>query len=908
VKTAIVFCSLALSILIATQQMEADELVGWETSGIPGNTSAANGAFGPSPFSPSNTAAGVATVLGLTRGSGVTTNSSGAARGWGGNSWNSDSEADAITANQYFTFGFAVDTGYSVSLSALNEPAYRRSGSAGPNGELQYSLNGGDFVDFAALSFSSSSGSGAALTTSPIDLSSISALQNLTSGTVVTFRQVIWGGTSAAGNWYLYDLTSTPNTVSDLSILGNAFTGTPASVATWNPGATANWNSTDTNWLKNGTPGKFAAGDIVHFDDTGVSLQGGNVVVDAAGVSPTSIIVSNNSGTYTFSGGSIGGNGSLSKSGAGTLVLTANNSYAGGTNITGGVVEFTADHQLGNPAGALSINNATLKSDLTVAGSNLLLDPARAVNGNSATIDIAPSTTLTVQGNATFGGTLTLANSGTLALTGGTRNLGSVTFATASKLKIGAVPADAANIGGDINVTDGSGTTTIDGSLNFSGGRTITVASGGKLIVTGGLSDTTFLTIAGTGTVDAMGNNSGLPTAIDVGANAAVGQPGPTFVVHDSNSLGSTGSSFMFFNTGTIKAEPVAPATSITFTTIKTSISTVAAAPAIYDGADMEFQGTVRLHLEAAGPNVITVNNNTTFSAGWGADNGTGVKGLTVNGAGSLTLSNSAGGDFSAFDVPIVVDTATLNMNAQATSAGVTSLTAQNGGKIRLGVDNAFSAMTNVVLSGSGTLNTGGKNQSLGALAVIDHGAIDLGAASASDSVNFANSSGASWGELLQIRDWKYGVDHLLFGSDHAGLTAAQLASIKFADFAQGATISATGEVTPLRGDVNQDGFVNAADISALMQALTDQHAYQAAHSFTASDAAFILDANGDGQVTNADLQNLLGLVQSILGGAGSSGHPSTVPEPTGIALLAFGGLIVAAERIRFRSRIKSAF
>ena len=117
-KTTIVCCSLALSILIATQQMEADELVGWETSGIPGNTSAANGAFGPSPFSPSNTAAGVAAVLGLTRGSGVTTNSSGAARGWGGNSWNSDSEADAITANQYFTFGFTVDTGYSVSLSA----------------------------------------------------------------------------------------------------------------------------------------------------------------------------------------------------------------------------------------------------------------------------------------------------------------------------------------------------------------------------------------------------------------------------------------------------------------------------------------------------------------------------------------------------------------------------------------------------------------------------------------------------------------------------------------------------------------------------------------------------------------------------------------------------------------------
>jgi uncharacterized repeat protein (TIGR01451 family) len=54
------------------------------------------------------------------------------------------------------------------------------------------------------LSYPSNTSSGGSL--SPIDLSGISALQNVGPGTNITFRIVNWGGTSAGGTWYIFDV------------------------------------------------------------------------------------------------------------------------------------------------------------------------------------------------------------------------------------------------------------------------------------------------------------------------------------------------------------------------------------------------------------------------------------------------------------------------------------------------------------------------------------------------------------------------------------------------------------------------------------------------------------------------------------------------------------------------------
>ncbi len=63
------------------------------------------------------------------------------------------------------------------------------------------------------------------------------------------------------------------------------------------------------------------------------------------------------------------------------------------------------------------------------------------------------------------------------------------------------------------------------------------------------------------------------------------------------------------------------------------------------------------------------------------------------------------------------------------------------------------------------------------------------------------------------------------------------------------------------------DGHVDAADIDAMMQALTDTATYQSMNNLSSPDTTLILDANGDGAITNADLQFLL---NRLLAGGGS--------------------------------------
>jgi 2',3'-cyclic-nucleotide 2'-phosphodiesterase (5'-nucleotidase family) len=194
----------------------ASTLVGWDVHALTGGTNN----FGPSPLAATVSDPNL-TVGGLARGSGVGTTGSGAARGWGGNTWTTSAdastpEATAVAANQFATFTVTAETGYSVSFSQVSQFNYRRSSTGPAYGELQVQVGGGAFTDIAFLSYSSTSSSGASLTA--IGLSTVSALQNVPGGTTVTFRIVNWGGTSSAGTWYIFDTANT--TANDLEIQG----------------------------------------------------------------------------------------------------------------------------------------------------------------------------------------------------------------------------------------------------------------------------------------------------------------------------------------------------------------------------------------------------------------------------------------------------------------------------------------------------------------------------------------------------------------------------------------------------------------------------------------------------------------------------------------------------------------
>ena len=92
-------------------------------------------------------------------------------------------------------------------------------------------------------------------------------------------------------------------------------------------------------------------------------------------------------------------------------------------------------------------------------------------------------------------------------------------------------------------------------------------------------------------------------------------------------------------------------------------------------------------------------------------------------------------------------------------------------------------------------------------------------------------------------------------------------------------------------GDINRDGNINAADIKAMEDFLVAIPEYKLAKGFNDFQLNALADLNGDGTVTNADLQKL---IANLLAGVGTG---SPVPEPTSFCLLNIGVVVLLRGR-----------
>ena len=328
-------------------------------------------------------------------------------------------------------------------------------------------------------------------------------------------------------------------------------------VATWtNGGATGNWSLAG-NWSGTGTLPPQAAGDSATFGATapgtvnldanetvgGVTFNNASAFTISSSNSSTltldnvsaGVTVTVTTGTHSISNAvafndnvsvaaasgtqltlasnisQVSGTRSLTKTGAGTLVLSGSNAYSGGTVAGAGVLQFNSLGALGTGTtlglGAAATNgtlryasgNTADVSSLTVTlnagggtidtnGNNVTL--ANAIgNSGAGSLTKTGAGTLTLGGANTYTGTTTV-NNGTLSI-GSNANLGAAT--TGAQLIFtgtGAVLASTASFGlfnGAAGTNDRAiALTGTDGTLAPATGTTLTVSGAitgtGKLI------------------------------------------------------------------------------------------------------------------------------------------------------------------------------------------------------------------------------------------------------------------------------------------------------------------------------------------------------------------------------------------------------------------------------------------
>ncbi len=476
-------------------------------------------------------------------------------------------------------------------------------------------------------------------------------------------------------------------------------------------------------------------------------LTGNRDIALSNGTGALALNVGPNNSNTTYSG-NLTGAGSFTKSGTGTLVFAGtNNSYAGGTTIKGGFINFNALGQFGS--GQLVLNGGGVQySAGTTSDVSSILNPTTGLSAGLDTIDtninnIAFGTVLSGAGELGKAGTgtltLSLSNNytaGTL-ITNGLINFNSLNnFGTATGVPGSNNPGTITLAGGGVQYNG----TTVDLSPNLSLGVGLdTIDTGTAATVTFGTS------VTGTGTLVKSGSGTLIltttesytgGTVINAGtlqlgngtASGLMNQTLPQFSnILDNGTLqfnqnGSTTYSGIIAGTGNLVQSG---ANNLTLSAINT-----------FTGSTNITAGTLTL-----GNSLALQNSTFNFNTGNGNLNFSTLTAVTFGGLSGnkpIGLDNTAG-----TNSPIIMTVGTNNSNT--TYSGALS---GNGGLIKVGNGVLTLNGTNTYLGNTvvnfGTLNLASAGALATAGSLINNNATVLNSVGGSlpinNSLSFANN------------------------------------------------------------------------------------------------------------------------------------------------------------------------
>ena len=552
-----------------------------------------------------------------------------------------------------------------------------------------------------------------------------------------------------------------------LAVTANNALGTNEGITTVASGATLNLRS------------------VAYSTAEAVTLQDGAILVTSTGTSSLAgPVTMTTAATVSVGGGAqltLSGvldeaapSSALTKSGAGILVLSGNNSYSGSTTVSEGTVQAGHANALGTAAGAtsvstganLTVNNVTVGEAITLNGTATLRGSGTA--GATGNVTLADASTATIgttdggiftlsTGKVTGGAGFTKDGTGTVVLSSSSNDYQGQTTVSQGTLAVTANNA-LGTTGGITTVANGA---TLDfRSVTYSTTEAVTLQNGATLatsIGTSSLAGNVTLTTAGT--VSVGGTQLTLSGVIDESGTSALTKDGSGILVLSGNN---TYRGLTTVSQGIVQASHAnALGTTAGVTSVSTGANLIVNNVTVGEAITLNGTATLRGSGTAGVTGNVTLANGSTSTIGTtdagtftlGTGKVTGGAGFTKDGVGAVVLSSSTNdytgsttvsqgiltlnGGAAILDTAGVVDVAagaTLNLGADETVSALTSAGLLTGAQTVTAATYGFTGGTIDANLGTGTLNQSSGSTTLngtaGAATVnVTGGTLTLGAA-----------------------------------------------------------------------------------------------------------------------------------------------------------------------------------
>jgi fibronectin-binding autotransporter adhesin len=514
----------------------------------------------------------------------------------------------SVVNNATLAFNHSNNTTFGSEISGTG--AVTKAGTGTLTLSAANSYQGGTTINAGTISISANNnlgdaagtltfGGGTLQTTADITMSRATTLNagggtfNVASGTTLTQNSVIGGGGG---------LTKTGD---GTLVLGSA--------NTYQGGTTINGGTLS-----------VSANDRLGDVNGGLTFNGGTLLATASFTMSRATTLNAGGGTFNVSSGltlngTIGGVGGLTKTGVSTLVLGGSNTYQGGTTINAGMIQISADNNLGNASGSLAFGGGTLRTSGSFA-----ISRTTTLNAGGGTLDVQ-SGTLTFNGAISGGGGLIKSGGSTVVLNGASSYQGGTT-----------INAGTISISANNNLGDASGSLTFGGGGGLRSTATFAMSRATTLNAGGGFFDVASATtlthsgvISGTGRLTKFGDGQ----LILEGVNTYEGGTtinGGYVAVYANTALGHVDGGLVF-DGGTLRA--LANITMSRATTLNGGGGTFQGTSLTHNGV---ISGSGRLNFTSIGTLVLTGANS--------YQGGTRIHSGTISIAANNNLGDASGG------------------------------------------------------------------------------------------------------------------------------------------------------------------------------------------------------------------------------------------------------------------------